>query len=492
MMKNITVLLILLGLTFCNITTAEIHRWVDDDGKLHFGDAEKKPENSERVIIKDKYVIPYIERKTPIEYKLDEKNRLVSIASIVLDMPESETEDIRIGRITCGRRPVDLYWTKGVISLDRPELGHAISSVFNDAGYNTEVAMGAIPTGGSLELKAELKNVKMNSCPRAGKSKQSKNATLVEVDWILFDPIMGEELFKATTKGSHNALDKSYVKEGYSLSFEQAMSVSAANLLANKEFSELMKPGDLSALKEVFEEELDIEYLVGSGSDSFHSLVEYLKSNTVIVKTPDGHGSGVLINDEGFILTNAHVVGNEKKFEIQMGEDNYDASLIRKEAVRDVAIIKIKDYAGGAKGIKFAKHTPESGDELFVIGTPLKVELQHTITKGIISAKRNISGLPYYQTDAAINSGNSGGPVFDTSGELIALTVSGIFTYDGASLNINYLIPISDAIKTLNLNKTSTFSTLAKKLEGKTVLESGQTLLEDINNWLNEPVIRLF
>ena len=483
--------LLLTGMMFANQAAAEIHRWVDEHGKVHYGDQRKKTTNSEAVVIKDKYVIPYIEKKAPIAYQQEEKNRLVSISSIVLDMPRSETEEVRIGRITCGRA-TNLYWSKGVISLDRPELGEAISSAFVNADYETEVSLGSIPSGGSLQLKARLKNVKMNLCPRTAQLKKTKNATLVEVQWSLFDPVTNETLAEVTTKGSHNALDQPYVKDGISLSFEQAMAVSANNLVASKDFVEHIKPGKLSELKANFKETLDVEYLVGDGSDRFHSIVKYLKNNSVIVKTTDGHGSGVLINDQGYVLTNAHVVGNESTFKVLIGADSYDATLTRKEQVRDVAIIKIKDYDGSAKGVKFAKHTPQEGAELFVIGAPLKVEFQHTITKGILSAKRNVSGLPYYQTDASINPGNSGGPVFDASGELIALTVSGMFTRGGASLNINYLIPIDDAIDTLNLSQSSIFSTLAKQLEGKTLLERGQILLDEADSWLNEPLTRLF
>jgi S1-C subfamily serine protease len=79
------------------------------------------------------------------------------------------------------------------------------------------------------------------------------------------------------------------------------------------------------------------------------------------------------------------------------------------------------------------------------------MSLNNSITKGILSARRTINGLVYYQTDASINHGNSGGPVFDASGELVALTVAGVFTQGGASLNVNYLIPIEDALTKLNI-----------------------------------------
>ena len=150
------------------------------------------------------------------------------------------------------------------------------------------------------------------------------------------------------------------------------------------------------------------------------------------------------------------------------------------------------DYSGRSKGVKLSSKQPSIGDELYIIGAPLKIELQHTMTKGIISATRKISGLPFYQTDAAINPGNSGGPVFDQHGELIALAVSGLFTSAGASLNINYLIPIDDAVNTLNLNESSSFGTTMAKLEGKTLMEGVVVLYKAIDNWFAEPLVRLY
>jgi serine protease Do len=101
--------------------------------------------------------------------------------------------------------------------------------------------------------------------------------------------------------------------------------------------------------------------------------------------------------------------------------------------------------------LKAAKQGPVPGDEIYVIGTPLDLSLSETITKGIVSAERIIDGQPYLQTDAAINPGNSRGPAFDANGELVAIAVAGIFTSSGASVNINYLIPIDEAMKSLNI-----------------------------------------
>lgn len=471
---------------------AEIHRWVDEGGKVHYSGEEIDGVDSSVVNIKHKYSIPKVQRNTPLKYEIEEKNRLISITSIILDMPESENRDIRIGRITCGAVARNIYWTKGVIDLESQGLKDTISKVFTEAGYNVEARIDAVPRIGSLELKASLKNVKLNSCGKEGGSKRTKNSSFVVISWELYDPSIDETIFQFTTKGSHNPSNKHFVSNGFKLSFESAISVSVENLLALDEFHTLIKPGDLAALKQLFNEEIVVNYVFGQSEDEFSQKVNELQDNSVTIKTENGHGSGVLINADGYILTNAHVVGDENNYKITIGDEKYKASLIRKEKVRDVALIKIKNYAGKAKGVLFSRKLPNIGDELYVIGTPLSLELEHSITKGIVSAKRNLSGLPFYQTDAAINSGNSGGPVFDSSGELIALTVSGLFTRNGASMSINYLIPIKDAVDSLNIESQLAADSLSMQLADKTVFKKLTVLLHMADTWLKEPVVKLF
>ncbi len=492
--------------------SAEIHKWVDKEGKVHFSDRNKKGLKTQTLQFNDKYSIPEVEKLEPIKYQHKKKNRTISIASIILDMPSSSFENVRIGRVTCGQ-PVDLYWTKGVVDLKSRRLGEIISTAFKEANYATEVSLGSTAAGGSLELRAKLKNIKMNVCAKKYNPKLTKNASYVKVSWTLYDPVLNKKIDTYITSGSHNALGLSYIKDGSQFSFAQAMKVSATNLLAMPGFAYQIKPGNLSAIKTKFKKELVINYNFGHGDRKFRKIVKQLKNNSVIVKTKNGHGSGVIINKEGYVLTNAHVIGDEMDLKIMLNKKQYDAKFIRKEPVRDVALLQIKNFPESNFVIKLSKNEVSVGDELYVIGTPLKIEFSHSITKGIASAIRDISGLPYIQTDAAINPGNSGGPVFNSAGELIGLTVSGIFTRSGASLNINYLIPIKDAISSLKMKNTTTQSrltshtgpdnksniTISDKVQQEPddfsdikTNDKEKVLFDIIDEWLSEPVIKLF
>jgi serine protease Do len=158
-------------------------------------------------------------------------------------------------------------------------------------------------------------------------------------------------------------------------------------------------------------------------------------------------GSGVLISGDGKILTNAHVVdglrGSDVKLEVKMSDGRtYPATVLGKDKELDIALIKI-----GANHLPFAKLGESDGlrigEWVVAIGNPLGLE--HTVTQGIISAKgRKLMGGvdSFLQTDAAINRGNSGGPLLNLRGEVIGINTA--IRPDGQ--NIGFAVPI-DMVK---------------------------------------------
>ncbi|MFO0829884.1 MAG: trypsin-like peptidase domain-containing protein [Phycisphaerales bacterium] len=155
------------------------------------------------------------------------------------------------------------------------------------------------------------------------------------------------------------------------------------------------------------------------------------------VSTPAGLGSGVIINKEGFAITNAHVVQGETTLRATVWFAQSDGTLKRVDiddveliAVNnhvDLALIKLKHPDG--KDFAFAPISKNEsvgvGETVFAIGNPLGLE--RTLTQGVVSTvSRNVQGLTYIQTDTAINPGNSGGPLFNTRGEVVGITNMGI------------------------------------------------------------------
>ncbi|MHC4946670.1 MAG: S1C family serine protease [Planctomycetota bacterium] len=157
----------------------------------------------------------------------------------------------------------------------------------------------------------------------------------------------------------------------------------------------------------------------------------------VKISTPSGLGSGVIINPEGFAITNAHVIQGERMLRATVWLPQSDGTL-RRIVVRDVEIMAVNNHLDLAlvrishpNGESFdfapleAEEIIEVGQSVFAIGNPLGLE--RTLSQGVVSTKqRSFDGLSYIQTDAAINPGNSGGPLFNTKGEVVGITNMGI------------------------------------------------------------------
>jgi serine protease Do len=495
----------ILLLTLSTGAICDIYKWTDEHGKVHFGDNSHKADTTneiETVTVKDKYTVPVAEELTPIAYRGEDTTRTVVFNEITLDLPGADQRNVLIGRVVCGR-PVDLYWTQGFAKLEHKYLGPVVEKVIEEQGYSARSG-NLIREAGDLKLTAKIKKIFLNTCVKNEKRKLSQDSTYLKVEWTLNDPMTDKDIVVFTSEGSHIGAHKKAVVEGTNKSLAASFTMAIKNALSNKVFVQSLseKLGiDRSKISRGEELKLDLNY--STDSKAFEDSAEELKKRTVIVKTENGHGSGVFIAANGYILTNAHVVGDESEFDIVSETDNYIATLVKKNAVRDVALLKIKGTDSTPTPVSISKATPGIGEALYVIGTPLDMKFSHTITRGIVSAKRQMRGMNYIQTDASINFGNSGGPVFNRKGELIAISVSSLMTQEGATLNINYLIPIDDALLGLNVEPKLSVKGFFKNLlsdRNSTNAQDGSKpseadwrdqLIDRVYDWLNEPVYHL-
>ncbi len=165
-------------------------------------------------------------------------------------------------------------------------------------------------------------------------------------------------------------------------------------------------------------------------------------------------GSGFILSEDGYIMTNAHVVDGATTIEVALfNGDSFPAELVGADSSFDIAVLKIEGRGMPAVSVGDSD-TLKVGEEVVAIGNPLG-ELTFTMTNGILSAldrEINIDGNPQsmLQTNAAINSGNSGGPLFDMDGNVIGVTSA---KYSGSTLTgttiegLGFAIPINDALK---------------------------------------------
>lgn len=207
----------------------------------------------------------------------------------------------------------------------------------------------------------------------------------------------------------------------------------------------------------------------GSGSSSSGTISQLVESDKTVLTTDqiyekllpsvvgvltqtsmgEGTGSGMIMNTDGYILTNAHVVSDARSIEVILSDERkFKATLIGSDKVTDIAVIKIK--ADNLKAATFGDSDKvKVGERAVAIGNPLGMDLSFSLTQGVISAiNRNITventNMTLIQTDAAINEGNSGGPLINQYGEIIG--INSVKIIDTSAEGLGFAIPINTAM----------------------------------------------
>jgi serine protease Do len=178
-------------------------------------------------------------------------------------------------------------------------------------------------------------------------------------------------------------------------------------------------------------------------------LAELVKG-TVTVETDDGHGSGFLITNDGYLITNAHVVRDQGTVKVRFQQGfTLDGVVVKVNRDFDVALVKVPGNDLPAMSLGDDKAL-QLGEELFAIGTPLDKELGQTVTRGIMSGRREFDGRSFLQTDVSINAGNSGGPLIDENGKVVGVATLKIA--ESGVQGIGFGVPIGKAIEMLNIS----------------------------------------
>lgn len=207
---------------------------------------------------------------------------------------------------------------------------------------------------------------------------------------------------------------------------------------------------------------LKTESAIGAGAETDCFLTGRLPVRTVkeltatygegvvLVQTPAGLGSGFIVNERGYCITNYHVIERETRVAVTLFHRSGGGEFVRRR-IDDVKIIALNPFFDLAllqipeqSDFKFhpvylsRDDDQKEGDEVFAIGNPLGLE--RSVSRGIVSTRnRNFQGLIYIQTTAQINPGNSGGPLFNARGEVVGVTNMKLMFGEG----IGFAIPVS-------------------------------------------------
>ncbi|MFG2921043.1 S1C family serine protease [Streptomyces sp. NPDC048305] len=238
-------------------------------------------------------------------------------------------------------------------------------------------------------------------------------------------------------------------------------------------------------------EQAVVSRATGELEDQYQTVIKDVLPSVVQIAAGDGLGSGIVYDDKGHIVTNAHVVGDEKSFDVSVatGEKELKASLVSTYPEQDLAVVKLDDVPDGLRAAEFGNTDEvEVGQIVLAMGSPLG--LSSSVTQGIVSAvgrtvseSRSGGGTgatlaDMVQTSAAINPGNSGGALVNLDSEVIGiptLAATDPQLGDSAAPGIGFAIPVSMvrtvADQIIRSGKVTDSGRAALNITGRTVVD---------------------
>jgi len=382
----------------------------------------------------------------------------IKLTQVILALPTG-TAWLSVGTnpLNCSA-PIVQTWTAGRTPQDLPPYADAFKKALEQAGYkvvtpNDNVFSEEANSGSAdYEAAAIITDELVHGCRSGGgifgggnPGDISGTATMW-IEWQIFSPVKKEIVARVATSGQAQvgraepgALAKLIV---------DSFSTNVRTLAANPDFQAAMKAPKAFTKGFVLPGQQDPIALSGSLKAKGRRIADAVGS-VVTLLTGDGSGSGVLVSDDGYILTNAHVVGDEKTIRVRWSDRlETVAQVVRVSKDRDVALVKT---AGRDRTPLPIKRGPVTlGEKVYAIGSPKGPTFQGTVSSGVVSADRILNGLRYVQSDVTVSFGSSGGALLNEKGELIGLTDLGVQNA-GQPAGLNLFIPIGDALDFLSL-----------------------------------------
>ena len=271
--------------------------------------------------------------------------------------------------------------------------------------------------------------------------KEQSGSAYSKVKWEIFSVRRQQVVFSAVIESTYAAAKEVPEKE-----FDSAVMVGLVdNLLADPSFVSVIRSGGVAAEAPAPAQpalHVNTGLVVSGGVDKGTPKV---LAAVATVESGIGSGSAFYISQEGYLLTNKHVVGDDKFVRVKLSNGrSLVGEVVRVDKARDVALLHTDPVPSEALALRSDAGTV--GEVVYAVGSPFGQSLSGTITRGVLSARRVFEGVPFLQSDVAVNPGNSGGPLIDANGHVIGISVIGT----GAQ-GINMFIPIDDVLDKLSL-----------------------------------------
>ncbi|HEX5392186.1 MAG TPA: S1C family serine protease [Rhodocyclaceae bacterium] len=366
-----------------------------------------------------------------------------------------ETPNVKIGELQKGwlcATSGDLAWSSKAYNAVTPRMPKIFRAELEKAHYPTPKVSDAIFDEPKDKSKSEaelhvgmfIKEVAASFCVQG---EGTLGGVYLKIFWQVYSPEVQKVVFETTTEGSYQPVG---FDKGADVFFDKAFAVASRNFLAQKGFYDAVTgpmPVEAKAGAVGAPETLKLK-TAKPYTEPLAKNVTTLRSAVVTIFGEVGSGSGFFVSQDGYLLTNRHVVGNARFVKVKLitGRELV-GEVIRTDKLRDVALVKTEPIA--VQPIAYRGSEPNIGEEVYALGSPLGDRFNTSLTRGILSGYRTMDEQRYLQSDVAILPGNSGGPLLDTKGAVVGITVAGLGAKGLAGMN--FFIPIADAFAKLGV-----------------------------------------
>jgi len=288
--------------------------------------------------------------------------------------------------------------------------------------------------------------------------KQSGTAAM-NVTWQVFSTLDEKVVLETQTSGSAEL--KEGVPDGEIALLVRAFAAATRNLGGDPRFHDvLLRKGTsqqatktaapLSGWGKVADQPALAIPITDLFSGTIGANMARIQASVVTITTGTGQGSGFFVAPN-LVLTNHHVARNAARLKVTLinGMEVF-ATTLRSDAKRDVALLQVE--SGTFTPLPLRRTPVALTEEVYAVGSPLYESLAGTVTRGIVSqSQRNEHGMELIQADVTIQPGSSGGPLLDNQGNVVGLSQSGLTDETDHLVGINFFVPITDALRQLNI-----------------------------------------
>ena len=384
----------------------------------------------------------------PAVYTFSERARQSRLTAIVFDLPAG----YRYGEAAAGyyggcREKQPLVNTKGRFSFDTEKYVDLFNGVMKKHGYPvedlTEMFHDSKDRVADLQIGARIIEATLNECyPDHRNDLKATGNAYLKIEWSVYSTLEKRVLLTITTEGStYREVESSIGEAGI---IRPAFADALERLATSPKYRDVVDPPRKTEIAQAAGSRIRIKR-VQEFSGDLKSNIESIKKAVATVTANRGSGSGFVISADGTVVTAEHVVSGSRlvKVLIASGQECY-GEVAAASKQRDLAIIRLD--CSGLMPLPLSRQKVVEGGEVFAVGTPLSEKLQFSVTKGVVSGIRKIDELDYIQSDVTVLPGSSGGPLLDSKGNVVGVTLGGL-RQGSSPLGVNFFIPLTDMDK---------------------------------------------